>query len=231
MRILGFGGMAAYCIAGCSNQSSNQNIETSAAEVDTHQDEGVNPSDTGTVQVQDTGTVQAQIDEPSVANDDNHQNEGIKPSDNNTVQAQNDELSVADAGNDSKDLNTESKALSDKELDQLLKKYKYKKVNNYTTEIEKKEGMALTFTYIWAESKTGNRIRFPDTFKAIVQGKNGDYYAVFSDGTIDSIANDFFIDLRNDIDYKDCTTRYACAFPKRPYSYVYDERKRKPIGQ
>ena len=74
----------------------------------------------------------------------------------------------------------------------------------------------MVFTYIWAESKTGNRIRFPDTFKAIVQGRDGNYYAVFSDGTIDSIANDFFIDLRNDKDYKNCTARYACGFPTPP---------------
>ena len=176
MRILGFGGMAAYCIAGCSNQTPNQSIQA--------------------------------------ADDSNASAETLTPSssDNYTGPRAN------------------SIPLSDKEIDQLLDKYNYKKVNDYTTVIEKKEGMALTFTYIWAKSKSGNKIRFPDTFKAIVQRTNGNYYAVFSDGTMDSIQNDFFENF-SDNDYKRCTTKYACDEPGGPYSYVYEMTNRKPIGE
>lgn len=183
MRILGFGGMAAYCMASCTTSTPNSQSNTNQSEV-------VNPT---------------------AAQPDHNQDNSNSPTEIKAVLSSD------------KYANPTGKKLSDDELDKLLKQYHYKKMTDYSTRIAKKNGMA-SFIFIEAESKTGNKITFPDTFKAIVQGSDGDYYAVFSDGTIDSIWNDFLFESKH------CTKKYACDAPDS-YSIDYNPSNRRPIGQ
>ena len=192
MRMLGFGGMAAYCMASCTTSNSQSNTNQSEVQANANQSEMV---------------------DSTTAQPDKHQDNSNPPTEIKTVES-------ADNNADP----TEKK-LSDDELDKLLEQYHYKKMKNYSTRITKKDDMA-SFIFIEAESKTGNKITFPDTFKAIVQGSNGDYYAVFSDGTIDSIPNYFFYDSKH------CNNEHGCHRPILvPISSVYQDRNRKPIGE
>ena len=231
VRILGFGGMAAYCMAGCTSQTPNSQSnaqqnevvnpavenDNPAVENDTAQAQNVDSPVAEDSQVQEESDSHAQVDSDSHAQADS--NVPVKPP---TAFPTDDHFNPQAEPN---------KVLSDAELDELLSKHKYVKVNDYTTRIEKKEGMALTFTYIWAESKTGNKIRFPETFKSIVKGPNGNYYAVFSDGTIDEIAIDFFDPIPAFEDDPQCDKAYACAVPILPYNYHYSGENRFNIGE
>ena len=221
MRILGFGGMAAYCMAGCTSQTPN-------SQSNAQQNEVVNPAVENDDPTVENDTAQAQNVDSPVAEDSQVQEESDSHAQvDSDSHAQNDsnvqvKQPTAFPTDNAFDAQAEpNKVLSDAELDELLSKHKYVKVNDYTTRIEKKEGMALTFTYIWAESKTGNKIRFPDTFKSIVKGPNGNYYAVFSDGTIDEIEKNFFDKIPSFDDDVQCDKKYSCGHMRSSFTNHY----------
>lgn len=216
MKILGFGGFAAYCIVGCSNPAPN-NTEPPAQDV-------IKPSsDTNTVQPQNT-VVEENIQEQEPVQD------AALPADTaeQAINAPAEVTTISDNPPTAKP--ADPKELSEEELAELLKKYKPLKKGEYTTKIEKKEGFALTSTYVWVTSKTGNKIRFPETFKAIVQDSKGDYKVVFSDGTIDDLPKipiGFFDKIPVDEDERDCDMKYACGFDRVNEKWIYDEYRKK----
>ena len=210
MKILGFGGFAAYCIVGCTNHASEQK---KTAEQDV-----IKPSDdTSTVQPQNTDVAE-NSQEPVPVQD------AVLPPETaeQAINAPAEDTTVSD--NQPPVKPAEPKKLSDKEMAAILKKYKPLKKGEYTTKIVKKEGMVLTFTYVRVRSKTGNEIRFPETFKAIVKDSKGDYKVVFSDGTIDSLPSGFFAEIP---DYdRHCDKKYSCGLD-RPSRWIYDEKQKK----
>ena len=257
MRILGFGGMAAYCIVGSSCNSVKDKLEREIEEREQPEKYGIDFDDSAIRHVDDIN--QPVIEQKdSIANPQNTDTDNTNtmvPSDNanpaepemDSEQAVNGELpdsvpeqshtetnpnNVDADSTDSEDEPNLSSIEDDPKFAKIFKKYK--KATDFTVERDTKFDPVIVWTKGGKIIYPVNYIAtkegnkyFPSVFVTLVVDSKGKHFSVQSDGSVASIPDKLFQEPEGS--WVGCAPgqKYKCEFVKRYFTCMYDKNKKK----
>ena len=249
MRVLGFGGMAAYCIVGSSCYSVQNKVEGELEEKEQPAKDGIN-LDSVPVSINDTNHPVIEendsITNPQDTNTDNN-NTDVPSEEVNDVLPENDfpqpeytespnkpepnTKSDTDLNNSENERNSTT-IEDDPKYAKIFKKYK--KSSDFTVQsrsvydplIVITKGGRIEYPINSVRTKEGTNY-YPSEFVTIVENSKGKHFALLSNGTVSAIPDELFREPEGKWEGCSPGKKYGCLFVKKTFVCTYNKKSKK----